>query len=182
MKYDICLIAESMFWWFPVVLDLDTGKTYTLYNDLAAAEVKRLRAPRMIPHYSEASVYQKYLAIARDTGIIDTGDLFERYPTFGLSPLPEPKPVGAHYCDSDEVEAFYKEADILCSAIPADSGLLALADFLEEYEIELAKEWCEQTGLEWYDKRPESSRHTLPEGTVHLYPAAVELGTGALQQ
>lgn len=159
MRYDICLIANSMFWWFPVVLDLDTGKTYTLYNDSVADEVRRLRAPQKIPHYSEAPVYQKYLEIARSAGAIDAGDLFERYPAFEFTPLPDPKPVGEHYCDSEEVAAFYKEAEALCNSIQARSDLPALTDFLEEYEIGLAKEWCERTGLEWYDRRTEEPRH-----------------------
>lgn len=169
MKYDICLIAESMFWWFPVILDLDTGKTYTIHSALAAAEVDQLKAIQRIPHYSEAPVYQKYLEVASNMGVIDTGTLFERYPIFEFTPFPDPEPVGAHYCDSAEVVAFYKEAANLCDAMPVHSGILDLSDFLEEYEIQFAKEWCKQAGLKWYDRRPAEARHALPADIVRQH-------------
>ena len=61
MKYDVCSLASSLFWHFPVVLDLDTGKTHTLYSAATASEIARLKSPKRIPHYSESPIYRRYL-------------------------------------------------------------------------------------------------------------------------
>ena len=74
MKYDVCSLASSLFWHFPVVLDLDTGKTHTLYSAATASEIARLKSPKRIPHYSESPIYRRYLELARDLGVIDAGE------------------------------------------------------------------------------------------------------------
>ena len=147
MKYDVCSLASSLFWHFPVVLDLDTGKTHTLYSAATASEIARLKSPKRIPHYSESPIYRRYLELARDLGVIDAGDLLERFPRFALTPRTDSSAVGVPFGDTAEEAAFYREADMLIDSIPIHS----------------AKEWCAQEGLEWYDKRPKSHRRPLPD-------------------
>ena len=161
MKYNICSIALSLFWWFPVVLDLDTGKTYTLYRTSVVLEVEKLKSPKRIPHYSAAPIYRCYLELAQDLGIVDAGDLLERFPRFEFTG--ETGAVGVPFGDSDEEKAFYRETDILFDSMWGDSRILPLDDFLEEFKICAAKRWCAQEGIEWYDRRPQSRRHTLPD-------------------
>lgn len=163
MKYDVCSLASSLFWHFPVVLDLDTGKTHTLYSAATASEIARLKSPKRIPHYSESPIYRRYLELARDLGVLDTGDLLERFPRFALTPQADSGAVGVPFGDTAEEAAFYKEADVLIDSIPLHSAILPIGDFLEEFKIHAAKEWCAQEGLEWYDKRPESRRYSLPD-------------------
>lgn len=163
MKYDVCSLASSLFWHFPVVLDLDTGKTHTLYSAATASEIARLKSPKRIPHYSESPIYRRYLELARDLGVIDAGDLLERFPRFALTPRTDSSAVGVPFGDTAEEAAFYREADMLIDSIPIHSAILPIGDFLEEFEIHAAKEWCAQEGLEWYDNRPESHRRPLPD-------------------
>ena len=162
MKYDIWSISISMFWHFPVVLDLDTGETHTVYDAATAGAVEKLKNKKKIPHYSEAAIYQKYLETAQDVGAVDIGNLLERHPHFELVPEPDPKTVGEHYRESKEVVAFYREADPICDSLCASDLILPIEDFLEEFEVQFAKKWCTKEGIEWYDDRPASRHHVLP--------------------
>lgn len=139
------------------------GKSHTLYSAATASEIARLKFPKRIPHYSESPIYRRYLELARDLGVLDTGDLLERFPRFALTPQADSSADGVPFGDTAEEAAFYKEVDVLIDSISFYSVILPIGDFLEEFKIQAAKKWRAQEGLEWYDKRPESRRCPLPD-------------------
>lgn len=149
MKYDIGLIAFCVIWYFPVYLDLDTGKTYN--TKMYAAEVEKLEHKIRIPRYSEAAVQQRYLEMARERLGFQPGDWFDRYPKFEL--IPDYEPEG--------LDEFYDKAHIAIHSIPLDN-FPSYSEYLEELSLQLAKEWCEEEGLEWYDYREESNPANSP--------------------
>ena len=138
------MIALCTIWWFPVYLDLDTGKTYN--TKLNAEEIKKLEHKIRIPRYSRAIIQQRYLEMARELLGFKPGDWFDCYPKFDLIPDYEP----------DGLDEFYDKAHIAIESIPLDS-FPSYNDYLETLSLKLAKDWCERNGLQWYDDRDESN-------------------------
>ncbi len=138
MKVNVQLLALSLFWWVPVYLDLDTGLTYNVATQ--TAEIEKLKNRRRLPLYSEAPIYQRYLELARDKAGIDFGDFFNRYPHFEF--IPDQKP--------EHAKEFFQEAHVLCDSFDAPS-LPDFDEYLHQFKLEFAKDWCKKEGYEWYE-------------------------------
>ena len=80
MKIKIHLLSSALFWGYPQILDLDTGQIYT--SPLQDEKIKQLKRSRLLPHYSEAKIYQDYLQIIHDRFGVPLEDWFYQYPKF----------------------------------------------------------------------------------------------------
>ena len=89
VKIKIHLLSSALFWGYPQILDLDTGQIYT--SPLQDEKIKQLKRSRLLPHYSEAKIYQDYLQIIHDRFGVPLEDWFYQYPKFefDLNSIPE---------------------------------------------------------------------------------------------
>ena len=102
MKIKIHLLSLALFWGYPHVLDLDTGHIYT--SPLQDEEIKQLKHSRLLPHYSEAPIYQEYLQIIHDRFGVPLDDWFYKYPKFTLIPNDTP----------ENLAEFFKKSHVIC--------------------------------------------------------------------
>lgn len=138
MKVDIKTIANSLFWWFPVYLDLDTGLTYN--TRFHAEDIKRLKNKRRIPLYSRTPITQRYLEEARESLGIEIGEWFDEFPKFEFIPDYDP----------EEYRVFMEKAHSISESI-YDPSFPGYYEYLHAYMIEFAKAWCKEEGYEWHE-------------------------------
>ena len=142
MKIKIHLLSLALFWGYPQVLDLDTGHIYT--SPLQDEEIKQLKHSRLLPHYSEAPIYQEYLQIIHDRFGVPLDDWFYKYPKFTLIPNDTP----------ENLAEFFKKSHVICEEFwpnEYDPSFSDFATYLDDCTLQFAKDWCEKEGYEWYD-------------------------------
>ena len=140
-------------------LDLDTGIAYSKFCVDCGWE-KMPENKRILPRYSSAHVYQKYLGeILPKTGIEDTIHL-ETYPDFPLMVSDGwekrmlefvskadhflAKPV---WCDYERLQKARKEN----GSPDFDPTFVPYREYSDAFKRRTAIEWCEKEGYEWYE-------------------------------
>ena len=142
VKIKIHLLPSALFWGYPQILDLDTGQIYT--SPLQDEEIKQLKRSRLLPHYSEAKIYQDYLQIIHDRFGVPLEDWFYQYPKFefDLNSIPE------------NFGEFFHKAHVVCEEFwpnEYDPSFPDFGTYLSDCTLQFAKDWCEKEGYEWYD-------------------------------
>ena len=144
MKIEITWLALALFWYVPVVLDLDTGNAYNPHYD--GEKIAQLKHKRLLPRYSKAPIYQEYLQTIHNRFGFPLGEWFYQYPKFEL--IPDHMP--------ENVEDFFDIAHWLCESFDPsryDPSFPDFATYLDDCTLQFAKDWCKKEGYEWYDAR-----------------------------
>lgn len=139
-------------------LDLDTGFiAATRLLDLGLLSPPKHF--RVLPLFSQAHLYQKYLReMLPKTGIEDTIPL-DKYPDFPLlEPEGEPSKLmldfigkAFHFVTGPEWERFERKhrEDKENNSPDYDPSFVLYDDYREAFERKTAIEWCEKEGYEW---------------------------------
>lgn len=151
----VTLFAERSF------LDLDTGfMAATGLLDLGLCETPEHF--RILPLFSRAHLYQKYLReMLPKTGIEDAIPL-DKYPDFPLlEPEGEPSKLmlnflgeAFHFVTGPEWERFERKhrEDKENGSPDYDPSFVLYDDYSEAFMRKIAIAWCEKEGYEWFDE------------------------------
>lgn len=153
MVYDIRLLRSCMFdALHQEILDLDTGETIPV--EIAPEEAAIIKHGLLIPTYSKAPICQDYLSLLEcKLHIVDDRSL-SVYPRFkyeqGFDDLE---------CNFfiDKAIHFFEETDFMLlddrnSENPKfDTSFPLFGEYYTNVSLQVAKDWCEKQGYEWFD-------------------------------
>ncbi len=132
----------------PHVIDLDTGK-------IAPAKEGVPERHLIIPTYTQAYFYQRYFELLQENNVIEIPERLRSYPQYARVDAQE----APGWIDFMEEAHIFCEEDVevvrwqnLSSDSPRfDKNFPSYNDFLDEFQVRLAREWCAENGIE-YDK------------------------------
>lgn len=159
MKFDILDIALALYAGELQYLDLDTGEAYAKFCIDQGWEHMPDNA-RLLPMYSRAYVYQRYLReMLPKTGMEDTIHL-EEYPDFPQLLSDDWEELDIEFVSNadhflrDPVWCEFErqnEAKKINNLPGYDSTFVPYLEFANALKKKIAIEWCVQEGYEWYE-------------------------------